>query len=260
MKKLSIILLFLTIMILPMAAQQRMPAYNLDTPQAVVERITTNYSAWNNVEFSGKLKTQKLPISPTIKLYMERDSLIQLSLRAPLLGEVGRITIDNNRIQAVNKMKRVYADESTDNLLEIYPNLISDLQSLLLARVVILGQGELTAADYDNVEVEGDLEGGYMLLPNLEENALKFNYGYLINGNGRTKALVAYLPANLNIELIYTYLNNGLQIGVTIDDKGKQDKGDVEFSSVKWGGSRMSPLKVMNYKKVSVKEFIKSLK
>lgn len=237
-----------------------MPSLNPDNPKAVVERITANYVPWTKAEFSGKIKSKKLPVNPTIKLYMERDSMIQLSVRAMLLGEIGRITVTNSRIQAVNKMKRIYVDESTENILEIYPDLISDLQSLLLARVVILGQGELKPGDYNNVEIESDTQGGYLLIPNLEENKLKFNYGYLIAGNGRTQALVANLPSNLGLELIYNYVNNGLQIGMTIDTKGKQEKADIEFSSVKWGGSPLSDVNVMNYRRVSVKEFLKSFK
>lgn len=228
--------------------------------EPVIDNIVRSYMPWQSATFSGKLKSDKLPITPTVKIYMERDSLLQLSLRAPLIGEVGRLDINPRQITIVNKLKRVYCQEPTEKLLDVYPGIISDIQSLLLARVVILGQGELQTSHSDIIEVEEDREGGWLLIPSTKDALLNYNYGYLIGNAGRTRALIATVPGKFSLELTYTYNNGGMQMGIDFDSKGKRTHADLDFSSVKWGGNAMQPMKLINYNRVSIKEFIKSVK
>lgn len=235
------------------------PAFAQTDYNPVIDNIARSYAPWESAEFSGKIKTSRLPVSPTVKIFMVRDSLIQISLRAPLLGEVGRVNMTTDTIVAVNKMNRTYVKEPTANLLDIYPNLIGDIQSLLLARVVVLGHGELKTEHSAIVEVEDDREGGYILIPFVEDNLAKFSYGYLIGSNSRTRALVADLPGSARLELTYGY-RKGLQIGVDFERKGKKTEADIDFSTVRWGGKALSPLNLINYRRVSAKEFISSIR
>lgn len=228
--------------------------------EPVIDSIVRSYIPWQSATFSGKIKTDKLPISATVKIYMEKDSLLQLSVRVPLLGEVGRLDINPRQVTAVNKYRRVFTQESTQKLLEIYPGLISDIQSLLLARIVVLGQGELRTSHSEIIEVEEDREGGWMLIPSTEEALLNYKYGYLVGEGGRTRALIATIPNKYSLELEYSYRNGGMQIEIDFNEKGKHTNADIDFSSVKWGGSPMQSMKLVNYKRVSVKEFLKSLK
>lgn len=55
----------------------------------ILNNIINSYTPWTSAEFSGKVKTDKLPVSPTIKMYMVRDSLIQISARCALVGRGG---------------------------------------------------------------------------------------------------------------------------------------------------------------------------
>lgn len=225
----------------------------------VIDNIVRSYTPWYSAEFSGKLKTEKLPVSPTVKIFMVRDSLLQISLRAPLVGEVGRLNLTPEKLTAVNKMNRTYVEEPAEKLLEVYPGLIGDLQSLLLARVVILGKGELSNSHAEIVEVDEDREGGWLLIPYVEDNKVNFSYGYQIGSNSRTLAMIAGIP-DVRLELTYGYRNRGLQIGIDFEKKGKKSEAELDFSTVRWGGKEIQPLNLINYRRVSVKEFFKSLK
>ncbi|MBD5349254.1 MAG: DUF4292 domain-containing protein [Bacteroides sp.] len=251
MKKTILYIMLTVCLLLPLKMQAQY--------DPVIDKVVSSYQPWTKVEFSGKAKSPKLPVSLTAKLYMERDSLIQLSLRAPLLGEVGRATITPQLITIVYKVKRVYMQEPTQKLLELYPGFISDLQSLLLARVVVLGDGELKLSNADKIEVEEDRAGGYMLIPYTGDALLNFNYGYLIDGAARTRALIASLPSDINLEILYDYNNKGVQMDVDFTQKNKSTQVNIDFNSVKWGGTPIADLKLINYKRLSAKEFIKLL-
>lgn len=228
---------------------------------AFINDIIDSYMPWQSAEFSGKLKTDKLPVSPTVKIYMVRDSLLQISVRAPLLGEVGRLNLTRDEVLVVNKMKKIYCREPAEKLFDIYLSFLPDIQSLLLARIVILGSGELGMENSTAVEVDDDGEGNWLVVPQTEPGAIPFNYGYLVGAGSRTKALVATVPGKGSLEIQYTYLNRGMQMQIALDrDKGKNFEAQLDFSSVRWGGSEMVPLKLGNYTKVSVKDFIGSLK
>ena len=60
-------------------------------------KITAYYDDWKTVTLSGKLHIDGLPISPSAKIYMERGKKLVISLRAPLLGEVGTLEADSEQ-------------------------------------------------------------------------------------------------------------------------------------------------------------------
>lgn len=229
-------------------------------PDPVIENIIRSYVPWTSAEFNGKLRCDKLPVSPTIKIYMVRDSLLQLSARAPLVGEVGRLTLTRDRLQVVNKLQRTYCSEPASQLFELYPNVLADLQSLLLARVVVLGQGELAGENSEAVEIEQDNGGGWMVIPVVSDQVIPFDYGYLVGSNSRTKAFLGTIPKQGSVQIIYSYANKGMTMEVGVDAKGKKTDLELEFNSVRWGGSEMSPIKLDNYRLVGIKEFISSFK
>lgn len=229
---------------------------------AVINDIVRSYIPWESAEFSGKLKSDMLPLSPTVKIFMERDSLLQISLRAPLVGEVGRVSVTPAEIVCVNKMKRVYCQESSEKLMELYPSIIADLQNLLLARVTLLGEGGLTEENATMFDVDEDGEGHWLLIPQIDRGVVPFNYGYIVGANSRTLAMMGAIPGKGSLELTYSYPGNGMTLNFELIKPGKSKNygGALEFNSVKWGGSRMTDLKLGAYNKVSLKEFFGSLK
>jgi len=227
----------------------------------VIDDIVRSYQPWNTAEFSGKLKYEKLPLTPNVKIYMVRDSLLQLSVRAPFVGEVGRIQITKDEFLAVNKLKRTYCRESAARLFDMYPGALGDLQSLFLARVVLLGDGELSSGNSATFDVEEDGEGNWMLLPQLDPGVIPFNYGYLVSQDSKTRALMAAMAGKGTLQILYSYQNRGLQMEIELDrPKGKKFEASLDFTSVKWGGSPMSPIKLTNYRQLGLKEFIRTLR
>lgn len=157
---------------------------------AVIDNIVESYTPWQSVEFSGRLKCDRLPLSPSVKMYMVRDSLLQISVRAPLLGEVGRLNVTRDEVLVVNKMRRVYCSEPAESLFELWPSMLSDLQSVFLARVAVLGSGELDAKNSAVVDAGDDGEGNWIIVPQTDPGTLPFNYGYLVSPAGRTLAMM----------------------------------------------------------------------
>lgn len=226
----------------------------------VIDDIIRSYMPWTSAEFNGKLKYDKLLISATVKIYMVRDSFLQISARAPLLGEIGRLTLTPEELIIVNKMKRTYCKESARNLMEIYPSALSDIQSILLARVTRLGDGELDGHNRGSFSIEEDKEGGWLVIPSPSGGLADLRYGYVVGANSRTKALMATLSGQGTLQVRYTYPGRGVNMKIDFERSNKKKfAADLEFSSVKWGGSAMSPIKLDNYNRVSIKEFIGSL-
>lgn len=227
----------------------------------VLNDIIASYAPWTSAEFSGKLRTDKLPVTPTVKMYMVRDSLLQISVRAPLLGEVGRLNLTKDELLIVNKMKKVYCQESPDRVFELYPSLLEDLQSLFLARVVVLGDGELDGDNVATVDIEEDGADSWLVLPQTDPGVVPFEYGYLVSANSRTRALMAFMGDKGSLTVVYSYKNGGMTMDINLNRKNHNDfTGQLEFSSVKWGGTEMASPRVSAYRKVGIKEFLSSVK
>lgn len=229
----------------------------------IVNAVLNRYTDWESVSFNGKLRTSmiKLPVTPTVKIYAVKDQLFQLSLSAPFLGEVGRIEITPETIVAINKYNKTYVLESMENLTSMYPGLLGDLQNLFLGRMVIIGQGSFGLNTLDLVTFDPIENGQWLMMPKeVEDSSLK--YGYVLLPNGRTAALFGFLEGRPeNVTLTYGY-NGGMQMSIDIDKggKGKNISGTLDFSSVKWGGNRMSQINLDRYRKVSFKDFIRNYK
>ena len=247
----------IAILIMGLASAMAQNAAQLAGNNPVITDIINSYSPWQSVTYDGKLKMAGLPVTPTLKMYFEKDSLIQVSIRVPLLGEIGRMDMTRDEITVVNRMKKTYCRESTSQLLSIYQNVISDIQSIFLARVTLLGQGELSPDNFMSVAVQDDGNGGWLLLPDTD-GILDFNYGYLIGQNSRTQALVASYKETLMLQIEYGYANKGEQMEIEVDHKGKKFNVAFDFSSVKWGGSPMAQLKLDGYQKMDIGQFVKS--
>lgn len=226
---------------------------------AVLEDIVRSYKPWISAEFNGKLVMDKLPVSPTVKMYMMRDSLIQISVRVPLLGEVGRCVMTKNEITVVNRMNKTYCRESTDKIREIDPSFLSDLQSIFLARVTVFGSGELGYEDFNLIGVQENGGEGWFLIPTPDEMPGNVSYGYMVGSNSRTQALVVETPRDDSLQVRYTYLNGGMQMLCEASSKGKKFTSKLDFSSVKWGGTRMTDVNLDSYTRLAAKDFMSSI-
>lgn len=228
--------------------------------EAVMKALST-YPAWKSVEYNGNINYSGLPLKPSAKLYMVRDSLIQISVRAPFVGEVLKGEITPQGITVINKLKRTYCQESADNLMEIYPGIISDFQSLMLGRVVVFGEGELSETNAELVEVYSAEEAGagseldaeWLFLPPQGEGMVDISCIFGITSGGRTSQLAVAVPSQ-NISLLIDYIySDGLTINGSFTKGGKTTSAKLQFNSVKWGGSPVGSMNVpTNYKRTNV--------
>lgn len=227
----------------------------------VVENIVEQYSDWTTVSISGKLHMDMLPLSPSVKIFMERDSLIRISLRAPLVGEVGRAEIDSDSILVVNKMKKTYVKESISKFLSFYPGTLSDIQDLLLGRIVLPTCGLLNKDHWKNVEIYPEDNGGYSLFPNEKYAFEEFDYGYLIDSELRTGAL-AVMPkpqSGIIVGVRYEYKNKGYSLNVSYQSEKRTIAGTLDLDNPDWNAKGFDAIKInSNYRRMDFNQFMKS--
>ena len=232
-----------------------------DIKGIAIDSITAGWNDWTTVSISGKFKMAGLPLSPTVKIFMERDSVIRISLRAPLLGEVGRAEIADSMILVVNKMNKTYVEEPISKALSYYPGGVADLQNLLLGRIVLPGFGLLSPENQESVEIyEG--EGGAAMLVASEEAALPgFNYGYLVSPEWLTAALMV-LPEkheDVVVKLEYEYFDNGYDLRFDYISEKKKYQAILELNAPEWEGKGFDAIRINSrFRKLPFDKFIKS--
>lgn len=229
----------------------------------IVNKILNGYTEWQSASFTGKLRTSmlKLPVSPTVKIYMEKGELIQLSVSAPFIGEVGRAEITPSEVLVVNKYKKTYVRESTEAAMSRDSGLLDEVQSLLLGRIVILGKGKLSMGLLNDVLFERENNGEWIVVPNREGEESGLQYGYVVNANGRTQVLYGMMQGRTETAtLTYDYAGGGMTLGLDLQLPKKRIEGQLDFSSVKWGGNRMSSINLDRYQKVTFSEFVTNYK
>lgn len=236
--------------------------YCQEMKEQQIEKILERYVDWNNVEYNGKIIVPGLGIKPGIKIYMERDSLIQISLHAPLIGEVGRLRLTPDEMLIVNKWNKKYCLESTDNLKSTYPGFLSDVQSLLLGRVVLIGEGELNERNIQNVTFTSRDSGRWFLEPVVPFAEGNVNYGYTTDERGFTETGVYGIKGRSeSLTILYNYPDRTLDIIFKVNsDKGIKEV-ELAFSTVRWGGKELKPINLKSgYERVGISDFIKSMR
>lgn len=160
---------------------QEPQALSIEGTQAVIDSITADYYDWDTVSLSGKLSADFLPISPSLKIYMEKDRLIIMSVSAPLMGEVARIEIDENEVLAVYKMKNKYSSMGLEQISAICPGGLSSLQDLILGRITLMGGGQLKREDAASLEIYPTNSDYWLLLPKQNMEEAPYVYYYLVD-------------------------------------------------------------------------------
>ena len=230
------------------------------TRSEALEAIMETYVPWENVEFSGKLHQSKLPLSPTVKIYMEKGRLIQMSARAPFVGEVGRLTLTQDSILIVYKLKKSYCLESTEKLRDTYPGFLDDIQSFLLARMVVAGRGELSQENAHMIELDTSDRTQWLVTPRELPAMMDVAYGYTALSNGRTQTLMMNMPSKeIEVDIVYDYDGGGMVLDLHLQTARRQLDAELDFSSVRWGGKAMDPIRLGGkYTRMGIKEFLKS--
>lgn len=227
----------------------------------VVDSIVSHWQEWESIGISGKFKMAGLPLNPGVKIFMQRDSSIFISLRAPLLGEVGRAEIADSTILVVNKMNKTYVEEPIDKALAYYPGGVSDLQDLILGRLVIPGYGLLNHELADKVDIYHENNGTFTLVATRETAIPGFNYGYMLTPEWLTGAMMV-LPVghpDIAVVLSYEYFQKGYDIDFVYQSEKKNYRATLELELPEYDVRGFDRIKLNNkFTKLPVDKFFKS--
>ncbi|MDE7349765.1 MAG: DUF4292 domain-containing protein, partial [Muribaculaceae bacterium] len=231
--------------------------------RAVIDSLAIAWQPWESVAVNGKLKMAGLPLSPSLKMYMERDRSIMISLRAPFVGEAGRVEIVNDTLLVVNKLNKIYMEEPISKALSYYPGTLSDLQNLLLGRIVIPGVGMLEHGMAEAVDIYGGSDGACTIVA-AEGNMLPgFMYGYSVDpmeGMMRMDVLPESLPSTQLI-IDYIFFDRGYDMTLKYLSPKKNYQADIQWDEPTWNAAPFDRIKLGGkYRRVDIEGFMKSLK
>lgn len=235
-KKIYKYLYFLLTTLFPLAVVAQTSDSAVNTPEIMsnpekellIDSITSGYYPWSEMSISGKLSADMLPISVSVKIYMEKDRLLVISVSAPLIGEAARIEIDRENALVVNKMSNSYSQVAMEEIEPICPGGLSAMQNLILGRVDILGRGELNKSFAKELEIYRIESGDLLLLPNQDLENAPFIYYYTVDSldfilktftvmsQDGTQAICKYSGGNKNNTLTFSSVMNGKKMGATL--------------------------------------------
>ncbi len=232
-----------------------------DQKREVIDSLTLGWPDWKTAGINGKLKMAGLPVTPSVRIYMERAKSIVISLRAPLVGEVGRAEISDSLAIVVNKMGKVYVEEPLAKLLSFYPGGISDIQDLLLGHMVFPGSGTLSREIIEDIDIFAGEDGSVVVIPSAEMLLPGINYGYTVNPAEGEMTLLAMPLDDPDTygQLDYTFFENGCDIAFKFISPKKNYRLTLELDDPDWNAKPIDPIKINGkYTRVDFDKFMKS--
>ncbi|MCH5224995.1 MAG: DUF4292 domain-containing protein [Muribaculaceae bacterium] len=221
------------------------------------------YEPWRVASLKGKLKMQGLPISPSVKIFMKKDSLISLSLSAPFVGEAGRLELTPDSVTVVNKMKKTFVKEGYRQWMDKigYGMLgISEVQNLLLARFFLPGIN-LDEVEIDDV-VEVFNEGQQLnVVPKGIAELPGIKYGFVVD-NLFNPVMLVVIPSDspdTEVDAIYTPSLDGYNIDINYIDSVKNMGIRLDLKNPEWSGEAPKPIDLRKYRQLSFPDFMKKL-
>lgn len=223
------------------------------------------YAPWKVVSIDGKLKMNGLPLSPTVKIFMEKDKLVSLSLRAPFFGEVGRLDLTPDTITIVNKMNKTYVQENIAGKGIVGGKILglNEVQSLLLGRFFLPGNDINTANLEDLVEIFYE-DDQINVLPKGEAEIEKVKYGFAVNEQFIPKLLVV-VPrdsekTDIEVSVEYDWKASGYDILFAYGEGNRNYEMRFELKKPEWKGDGPKEMDLgSKYKKVSFEDFLKNI-
>lgn len=263
MKYFCSIVLLLTAWITAFAQSASEPQkLSADSTQIAAKTITDTYTSWTQVSISGKAKIQGLPISPSFKLFMKNGESIVLSLRVPLMGEVGTLEVTENEFTIINKLKKTYCSRNISELTANLPISLSDLQDIFLARIFLPDCGTLSMDNYTSAEFYTvSTEPGWIVLPSRQPTEYNVSCGYTALPDGRTgNIFVTSLNGQDQAAADYNYSNKDVKVDIRIRYNSKDRDFSFSMKEPDFNGKPIYPAEITDdYKEVSLKDFFKSM-
>lgn len=260
------LMLLLAFLIAPMSLGAQQPLGKKEARQmlSVIDSVQT---PWERVELNGKLKMEGLPVSPSLKIYMENGERLDISIRAPFVGEVGRIQASADSIVAVNKMKKVYWSASMEEVVRQYPGGLELFQNILLGRMVFFGEGPLSSDLQPLLNIFPDEEEGWLAMPKPKYQPAGARYGYVVTEEGLPAALIIERDDSDDfLQMDYIWKQGKKEedlkhsIDVLVAAGSKEITALLSFDAPKWDCTPIQPMTVdRKYRPVSIRDFIKHL-
>lgn len=217
------------------------------------------YSPWEKVSLEGKLRMKGLPVSPSVKIYMEKGNLIDLSFRAPLVGEAMRIEITPDSVSAVNKLNKTYIKEA--NPLNLQENKtgsrgICEIQDLLLGRFFLPGI-DINNVNLDYyIDVFSNNSGQFNVIPKGKAELEGISYGFVVD-NYFNPLMLVVLARNAEVDAVYNYSQSGYNIEFTYNDGRHLMTPVLELKNPQWNIGKSDRLRIdKKYRKVDITQFI----
>lgn len=233
--------------------------------EGYIEIELPEYSPWEMVTLEGKLKMKGLPLSPTVKIFMERDSLVTVSLRAPFFGEVGRLDLTPTALTIVNKFNKTYVQEDITGKGIIGGKILSinDIQDLLLGRFFIPGY-DINSVDLEELVSIIYEDGQILVLPNSQAEIEGVKYGFAVDEKFNPQYLVVTPMDNndsdIEVTAVYNRKMSGYDLTFVYSKGGNGYEMGLEFKAPVWSGEAPKPIELGNkYRQVSFKDFMKNL-
>ena len=219
-----------------------------------------DYSEWNTAKIDGKLKMQGLPLSPSLKIFMQKDSLIDISIRAPFVGEAGRLVFTTDSVVIVNKMNKTFVKENISSFLKYYPGGLSDVQSLLLARFFVPGYDVMDVDLEDLVEILFE-NNQFNVVPKEAASLPGISYGYIIDELFNPLWLIVLPEERDDIELDIQYIYNlqGYNIIIDFYEGDKKREVTLELKNPEWEAGMPDKISInKKFRQLTFSEFLRA--
>ena len=249
------------------------PQDDMQEDSEIIELEWPEYDQWEVVSLKGKLRMRGLPVSPSVKIFMQRDSIIDISLSAPFVGEVGRALITPDSIWAVNKMSKTYVSEATPkpsvnrdfyNSPQISLNKgalgISELQNLLLGRFFLPGIDIMNSDLNELIDVYYEEEGRYNVVPKEIAEIPGVKYGFVVDTYFNPMILVV-IPEGKEDTEIDVFFTPGLKsydLTGVYQDGNRALEATLELKEPEWKGEAPKEIKIgKGFRKVSFADLMR---
>lgn len=223
----------------------------------VVGRMTERFTSWNTVMLSAQLQMDGLPLSPSLKIFMEKGKSMSISVRAPFIGEAGRLEFANDTVVAVNKMKNVYTVADISQLMGGLEFTLSDLQDVFLARAFAIGDGTITEYDKSKHGLYHAPSENYFLPPMPQSDSLL--YGFTIDSEGMVSDFLIHDFIS-GFELYCLYQHKKKSYNAVFEAQYADAQMQVILADItcQWEAQPLSPIKLTSkMREVSIQEFLR---
>jgi len=242
------------------AAGENVRALSTKESVKIATSVARTYKNWDKLSMNGRLRMKGLPISPGVKVYMERGSLIVISLRAPLMGEVGRVELTRDSVLMVNKMSKKYCAEDIRPYLGRLGADITNVQDLLLGRVFLLNAGTLSEGNAALVDVSTGASDTWIFTPKGQDP--RAEYGFTLFQDGKMLMAAAFTTDLQNFATAeYGYEGKDTQVDIMLKYGKKEARIALEFDAPDMKPNPIERVRINNkWEKVSIGEFIRSMR